>query len=138
MLAPVRCRTSASAPWFWRGHACDVPRIKCDTERSARRVPKSTPGDRTVLPAGPLPSVGRPLHRLEVQDAVRLEVAMRISGDHEVVAPFQGVLLDAPPLQRARRLPFEDVETSFLVLDLDQRVRRSPVELLQHALHFDE
>src|SRR6185503_12135538 len=102
MLMPSRRWTSASRPWFWHRHQCDVPRIKCDTERYAgvsQRAHLLADPKGPALPVRPFPTVGRPLHRLEVENPVLLEAAVRIAGEDEMVALFQRVLLNAPPLE---------------------------------------
>src|SRR4029450_10409876 len=113
MLTPSRHWLSASPPWFRPRNGYYAPWIKSDTEGNARMSKRAhlLAGRRgPALPAGPLPSVGRPLHRLEVQDAVLIKSAVRIAGDDETVTLLQGVLLDASSLQRERCLPVEHVE----------------------------
>ena len=54
-------------------------------------------------------------------------------------SPFFSVSCCIPPLlQPERRLPLEDVEAGIVVFDLEQRMRRPPIELLDDTLDLDE
>jgi DNA-binding response OmpR family regulator len=126
------CTPPAAGAFVWPKATDDARR----TQVSTRKQPRDSTSSISRRRSRPRPVVGDTSDRLEIDNAVLGNVAMRIPRDDEALTRLQHVATEPQPQQSIGSSPLDRIQR-IGGSHFEERVWIDPREFLQHAVDFD-